>query len=120
MKKYILTAAAVAACAFGGAARADLIDSVGTTLSSIFGVPYDARPSGTITHVYTDAYGRQVQVDAAGRHTVITQPGYVDQYGQVVPYGSAPGTYAVAPSYDNDRDGVSNRYDRYPNDPRYR
>jgi ABC-type Fe3+-hydroxamate transport system substrate-binding protein len=117
MKKFVLCAAAVAACAFGGVARADLIDSVGNTLSSIFGIPYDPRPSGTITHVYTDAYGRQVQVDAAGRHTVISQPTYVDQYGRVISNGTP---YAMAPQYDNDGDGVANQYDRVPNDPRYR
>jgi ABC-type Fe3+-hydroxamate transport system substrate-binding protein len=117
MRKFILSAAAVAACAFGGVAQADVIDSVGNAISSIFGIPYDPRPSGTITHVYTDAYGRQVQVDAAGRHTVVTQPTYIDQYGRAVPYGTP---YAMAPQYDNDGDGFANQYDRVPNDPRYR
>jgi hypothetical protein len=117
MKKFILSAATVAACAFGGVAHADLIDSVGNTISNIFGVPYDPRPPGTVVQVYTDAYGRQVQVDAAGRQTVISQPAYVDPYGRPI----APSTpYAIAPQYDNDRDGVANAYDRYPNDPRYR
>ncbi|TWO72848.1 hypothetical protein FN976_00970 [Caenimonas sedimenti] len=120
MKKFAVTAAAVAACTFGGVAQADLIDGVGNTLSRIFGVPYDPRPAGTITHVYTDAYGRQVQVDTAGRHTVISQPTYVDQYGRAIPHGSVPGNYALAPSYDHDADGVANAYDRYPNDSRYR
>lgn len=117
MKKFILSAAAVAACAFGGVAQADVIDSVGNTISKIFGIPYDARPSTTITHVYTDAYGRQVQVDLAGRHTVVTQPTYVDQYGRVISSGTP---YAMAPQYDDDRDGVANLYDRAPNDARYR
>jgi hypothetical protein len=117
MKKFILTAAAVAACAFGGVAQADVIDSVGNAISSIFGIPYDARPSTTITQVYTDAWGRQVQVDAAGRHTVVTQPTYVDQYGRVISNGTP---YAMAPQYDNDGDGVANQYDRAPNDSRYR
>lgn len=116
MKKFILSAAAVAACAFGGVAQADVIDGVGNTISRLFGIPYDPRPSGAITHVYTDAYGRQVQVDAAGRHTVVTQPLYVAPSVQVIP--SSP--YAMAPRYDDDGDGVENLYDRFPNDPRYR
>jgi hypothetical protein len=117
MKKFILSAAAVAACAFGSVAQADIIDGVGNTLSQIFGIPYDPRPSTTVTHVYTDAYGRQVQVDTAGRHTVVSQPVYTDQYGRVIASSS---TYAMAPQYDNDGDGFSNQYDRAPNDPRYR
>jgi hypothetical protein len=117
MKKFILSAATVAACTFGGIAQADVIDSVGNALSSILGIPYDARPAGAITHVYTDAYGRQVQVDAAGRHTVISQPTYVDSYGRVISGGTP---YAMAPRYDNDGDGVANPYDRAPNDARYR
>ena len=117
MKKFILTAAAVAACAFGGVAQADVIDSVGTTLSRIFGVPYDPTPAGSVPHVYTDAYGRQVQVDAMGRHTIIGQPMVVDQYGRPIPSGTP---YAAAPRWDDDGDGVANLQDRYPNDPRYR
>ncbi|MBC5765595.1 hypothetical protein [Ramlibacter albus] len=117
MKKFILTAAAVAACAFGGVAQADVIDSVGNAISSIFGIPYDPRPAGTIVQVYTDAYGRQVQVDKDGRQTIVSQPTYVDQYGNVISSGTP---YAMAPQYDNDGDGVPNAYDRFPNDPRYR
>lgn len=117
MKKFILSAATVAACAFGGVAHADLIDSVGNTISDIFGVPYDPRPPGTIAQVYIDPYGRQVQVDASGRQTVIAQSTYVDPYGRVI---AGPTPYAMAGQYDNDRDGVANAYDRYPNDARYR
>ena len=115
MKKFIVSTAAVAACALGGMAHADWIDAIGNTASAITGVPYDPTPPG-IPHVTTDAYGRQVHVDAGGRQTVIAPP-MVDQYGRVIPNGSP---YAVAPRYDNDADGVSNRYDPYPNDPRYR
>lgn len=113
MRKFIFCAVAVAAFGIGGAAQADVIDSVGSTLARIFGVPYDPRPAGTapIVSVYTDAYGRRFQVDAAGRH-------YIEQNGQLVPY--VAGTYALAPSFDRDGDGFANQYDRFPHDSRYR
>lgn len=141
MKKVILSAIAAAAFAIGGGAQADVIDSVGSTISRIFGIPYDPSPSSAapIVSVYTDAYGRRFQVDAAGRHIPLeqygsyrdqwgrtvylganNQPVYIEQNGQLIPYGSVAGTYAVAPSYDLDRDGVANQYDRYPHDSRYR
>lgn len=121
MRKFIFSAVAVAALGIGGAAQADLIDGVGTTLSRIFGVPYDPRPdsAGPIVSVYTDAYGRRVQVDAYGRHYPVDQAGsYRDQWGRTVYLGAD--TYAVAPSYDSDGDGVADPYDRLPQDPRYR
>jgi hypothetical protein len=137
MKKLILSTLTVAALAVGGSAQADLIDSVGTTISRIFGVPYDPTPGGAapVVNVYTDAYGRRVQVDAMGRHIPLdqygtyrdqwgrtvhlganNQPLYIEQNGQLIPYG----TYALGPSDDADRDGVANRYDRYPQDSRFR
>lgn len=135
MKKFILSAAAVAAMAFGGVAQADVIDSVGNTISRIFGIPYSPTASVPPGHVYTDAYGRRFQVDAAGRHIPLdqygsyrdqwgrtvylganNQPIYMEQNGQLIPYG----TYAMGPSYDSDGDGVANQYDRVPNDARYR
>ena len=111
MRKFILSAMAVAALAIGGGAQADVIDSVGNAISRIFGVPYNPYPSvaaAPITHIYTDAYGRRFQVDAAGRHIPLD------------PYAGVPGTYAMAPSQDLDGDGVANQYDRYPQDARYR
>lgn len=140
MKKFILSLVAVGACAIGAGAQADVIDSVGTTISRLFGIPYDPSPSAAapVVNVYTDAYGRRFQVDAAGRRIPIdqygsyrdpwgrtvylganNQPLYVEQNGQLIPYAAA-GTYAMAPSYDRDRDGVANQYDRFPQDPRYR
>ena len=116
MKKFIVSTAAVAVCALGGIAHADWIDAIGNTASAITGVPYDPTPPG-IPHVTTDAYGRQVHVDAGGRQTVLSQPMAVDPYGRAIPSGSP---YAAAPQYDNDGDGVPNMYDRVPNDPRYR
>ena len=141
MKKFVLSAIAVAAFAIGGVAQADVIDSVGSAISRIFGVPYDAsRPAAApIVNVYTDAYGRRFQVDATGRQIPLdqfgtyrdqwgrtvylganNQPIYIEQNGQLMPYGSAAGTYAMGPMQDQDGDGIANQYDRYPNDPRYR
>jgi hypothetical protein len=141
MKKFVLSAIAVAAFAIGGVARADVIDSVGNAISNLFGVPYDASPSAglPVGSVYTDAYGHRFQVDAYGRHVPLAQygsyrdqwgrtvylgannqPAYIEQNGQLIPYGSVAGNYALAPSYDRDGDGVANRYDRLPDDPRYR
>jgi len=143
MKKFIWSAMAVAAFAIGGGAQADVIDSVGNTISRIFGIPYDASPSGPvpIVHgsIYTDAYGRRFQIDAAGRQIPLDrfgsyrdpwgrtvylgankQPLYIEQDGQLLPYGSVAGTYAMGPSFDRDGDGVTNQYDRFPDDARYR
>ncbi|HEY8361024.1 MAG TPA: hypothetical protein VIL30_26495, partial [Ramlibacter sp.] len=91
MKKFILSAVAVAGFAIGGAAQADLIDGVGNTISRIFGVPYDARPSSTVPigTIYTDPNGRRIQVDAAGRHVLVDQFGsYRDQWGRTVYLGA--------------------------------
>lgn len=140
MKKIILSAIAVAA--FGmGAAHADAIDSVGNAISRLFGVPYDPTPPNAqpIVNVYTDAYGRHYQVDAAGRRVPLNQYGsyrdqwgrtvyldanrqplYIEQNGQVIAYGPAPGTYAMGPMADRDGDGVPDAYDRAPLDPRFR
>lgn len=113
MKKFILSAMAVAAFAVGGAAKADVIDSVGTAISQLFGIPYDATRYGVApgTTVYTDSYGRPYYLGA------YNQPIYIQPNGPGVPYA---GNYAVAPSYDRDGDGIENRYDRYPDDARYR
>ena len=71
-------------------------------------VAVSARLTGTVI--------LEAQVDKEGRHTVISQPAYVDQYGRVI--GGTP--YAMAPQYDIDGDGVVNRHDRVPHDWRYR
>lgn len=78
-------------------------------------MPYDPRPAGAppVVSVYTDAYGRRFQVDAAGRQ-------YIEQNGQLIPHGTVPGTYALASPYDSDGDGFANQYDRFPYDSRYR
>lgn len=142
MKKFILSAAAVAAFSIGGVgvAQADVIDSVGNTISRIFGVPYIAAPSGAPAgSIHIDANGRRFQVDASGRYVPLdaygsyrdqwgrtvfmganNQPAYIEQNGQLIPYGNVAGNYAAAPSYDNDGDGIANQYDRAPYDARYR
>jgi hypothetical protein len=139
MKKFILSAIAVSAFAIGGVAQADVIDSVGTTISRIFGVPYDPSPSGAapiVNGIYTDASGRRFQLDHSGRYIPIDQfgsyvdqwgrtvyvasnnrPIYIEQNGRLIPYGSAADTYAFSPTYDRDGDGVMNQYDRFPRDP---
>ena len=139
--KFILSAIAVAAFSIGGTAQADLIDSVGHTISRIFGIPYDPTPAGAapiVNSIYTDAYGRRFQVDAAGRLVPLDQfgsyrdawgrtvylganhqPLYIEQDGRLIPFASVP-AYAMAPSHDLDADGVANPYDRFPHDSRYR
>lgn len=141
MKKFILSAIAVGALAIGAAAHADVIDSVGNGISRLFGVPYDPTPSVDVPRangIYTDPSGRRFEVDADGRYIPLdrfgsyrdqwgrtvylganNQPLYIEQNGQLVPYGSVAGNYAMSPSSDDDGDGVPNRYDRYPHDPRY-
>jgi hypothetical protein len=115
MKKFILSAVAAGALAIGGVAQADVIDSVGNAISRLFGVPYAPVAEASVPlaqyNSYRDAWGRTVYLDAYNR------PIYIEQNGAVVPYS---GVVAVAPSYDDDRDGVSNQYDRFPLDPRYR
>lgn len=113
MKKFILSAMAVAAFAVGGVAKADVIDSVGNAISRLFGVPYDATRYGVApgTTIYTDGYGRTYYLGANN------QPIYIQPNAQVAPYA---GNYAMAPSYDRDGDGIANQYDRYPDDARYR
>lgn len=137
MKKFIVAAMAVGTIAVAGVARADVIDSVGNAVSSLFGVPYDPSPYGAVPgSIYTGQDGHRYQVDAAGRSIRLDaygsyrdasgrivylgpdqRPAYVEQNGVLVPYNSG---YATARPYDRDGDGVGNRYDRYPNDPRYR
>lgn len=96
---------------------------------------------------YVDQYGRRMQVDSYGRHMPLDQYGsyrdqwgrtvylgpdrrplYVEQSGQVVTYGTNygayggtyGGTYGGVNPRDRDGDGVRNRDDRWPDDPRYR
>lgn len=116
MKKFIVAAMTVAAFSVGGVAQADVIDGVGNAISRIFGVPYNPYPSAgvPIVNTYRDQWGRTVYLGANN------QPVYIEQNGQLVPYASAAGTYALGPSYDADGDGFANQYDRYPNDARYR
>lgn len=138
MKKFIVAAMVVGTCAVAGVARADVIDSVGNAISNLFGVPYDPSPNGAVPgSIYVGSDGHRYQVDAAGRSIRLDQYGtyrdawgrtvylgadnrplYVEQNGVLVPYAS--GGYAMGTPYDRDGDGVYDRYDRYPDDSRYR
>lgn len=74
MKKLLLSVLAVGAMATGGVASAQ--DGLGSVLPQILGNVLGNTgvlgnyPAGT---VYTDQYGRQVQVDQVGNHVVIGQ-----------------------------------------------
>lgn len=138
MKKFLVAAMAVGTIAVAGVARADVIDSVGNAISNLFGVPYDSNPQGAVPgSIFTGSDGHQYQVDANGRSIRLDQYGsyrdawgrtvylgadrrplYAEQNGVLVPYND--GSYAMGRPYDRDGDNVNNRYDRYPDDPRYR
>lgn len=105
----------------------------GTTVYGTPGVYGRADQFGT----YVDAYGVRRMVDAYGRHLRLDQYGsYRDQYGRTVYlgadrrplyieqngqiYSASSVNTAIASRRDRDGDGVRNRDDRYPDDPRYR
>jgi hypothetical protein len=144
MKKFILTAVATGALAFGGAASAQ---DVGSAILNLFGLGQPTynygygygAPSVAQGQVYRDTYGRTFYYDQYGRQVYLnnysapqTIMGY-DQWGRPVynggqtysyggnyPYGaySYGGNYSSR-SWDYDGDGVDNSRDRWPNDPRY-
>jgi len=144
MKKLIVMAAAAGALAVGGAASAQ---DLGTVLGNILGFgtqQYNAPAvvAGTVPYGSTiaiDQYGRQVYVDQYGRQVLVqpnTNSGYIVGYDAenrpiygpaygtpsygVGPYGTATyGNLAYADRRDRDGDGVADRYDRWPEDPRY-
>jgi hypothetical protein len=146
MKKFVLTAIAAGALAAGTAASAQ---DLGTVLGSIFGYGQPTYSQGIPAvvagtqqgTVYTDSYGRQFYYDQYGRQVFMNNTntqqivGY-DQWGRPV-YGSTSasvygannypypnGNYAYGSGtyrrWDRDGDGIANRDDRYPDDPRYR
>jgi hypothetical protein len=142
MRKLIVSALAVGALAVGGAASAQ---DLGAVLGSVlgFGTPQYGYNTGTPavvagaypSQIYVDPDGRQVYVqpnvngagqvyvDPDGRQ-VYVQPntsiiGY-DAFGRPL-YNTQSRNYAYSdPRGDRDGDGVRNRRDRYPDDPRYR
>ena len=120
MRKSILTAVALGALAFGGAASAQSLGSViGDAIHDIFGI---GQPSPNST--YVDQYGRRVYVDAYGRHIVQPSPNVYggvayDAWGRPV-YTAPAGNYAYsAPTWDYDGDGIANSRDRWPDNSRY-
>jgi hypothetical protein len=129
MKKFIFSAVAAGALAVGGAASAQDVGDVLTNILGSFGVPVYGTQQQQSGSVYVDQYGRQVMIDQYGRH-VLVQPNTVygntvygntvyDAYGRPV-YTTPNGSYAYANPRDRDGDGVRNRLDRWPDDPRYR
>jgi hypothetical protein len=123
MKKFIFSAVAAGALAFGGAAAAQ---DLGAILSNIlgFGVPHQSQqgaapvehgPQGSI---YRDGYGRNVVVEPNGRQVVVPGEVALDAYGRPM-YRDASGNWSFVASgspYDSDGDGVNDRYDRSPHD----
>ena len=122
MKKFILTAAAAGALAFGGAAGAQ---DLGAVLSNIlgFGTPsYNYGYNNAIpavvaqpnTTVYVDQYGRQVYVDPYGRQ-VLVQPNTnvygANNYGGTTTYGTT--TYGIAGYDANGRPLYRDAYGNY-------
>ena len=130
MKKIIVAALAAGGLTLGAAASAQ---DLGAVISNIFGAGTPAVVAGTVPYgssVYTDQYGRQVYLDQYGRQ-VLVQPsqsygiiGYESWgqpiYGTIGPGNATYGNYAYVNPRDRDRDGVINRHDRWPDDPRYR
>ena len=126
MKKFIFSAVAAGALAFGSTASAQ---DLGAILSNIlgFGQPnYGAVEQGVVVtphgQVHTDAYGRRVYVDPNGRQYGIPQGAEVanDAYGRPM-YRDAYGRWAYVVSgspYDRDGDGVADNGDRWPDDRR--
>jgi hypothetical protein len=78
-------------------------------------------PNGTAGQVYVDPDGRQVYVQSEHQTTAsrATTPGPADLRQQRVRQQRLPQLCPGQPR-DRDGDGVINRYDRYPDDPRYR
>ena len=135
MNKFILSALAAGALALGGAVSAQVVGSLPK--------PTDGSVPWYMTQgqVYVDTHGRQFFYDQYWRQ-VFLPPGYTygviahDSAGQPV-YGAVgpDRNFGVAPldrrygdvapdrrarDRDRDGDGVANRQDRWPDDPRYR
>ena len=139
MKKFIVMAVAAGGLALGTAASAQDLRSVLTNIlgygTPTYGTGTPAVVAGTQVCVDPDgrqvyvqpntSYCRQVYVDPDGRQ-VYVQPntsysitGY-DAWGRPI-YGSTTyRNHALANPRDRDGDGVRNRLDRWPDDPRYR
>ncbi|GAB3768916.1 hypothetical protein GCM10028796_33260 [Ramlibacter monticola] len=78
-------------------------------------------PNGTARQVYVDPDGRQVYVQPNTNYGITGYDAWGRPiYGNNVYGNNAYRNYAQANRRDRDGDGVINRYDRYPDDPRYR
>ena len=120
MNKFFLTAVAAGALAAGATAFAQ--ENVIPSSMYDMGIPPAAQTNPEGGRITTDAYGRSVIVDRSGREIV---PGVIvgyDAWGRAVYADGAYGNYAFTrrSAWDRDGDGIPNRRDRYPDDPRYR
>lgn len=143
MKKLFVSILAVGAIGFGSAASAQDVFGLGHVLPQILGnigvpgVPIYGAPGvlGGVPQEGTtviDPYGRRIVYDRYGRavateqlEIVVDKQGRrwaVDSEGNHTQIGQDFGGLASRGlrGSDLDRDGVPDRRDRYPHDPRYR
>lgn len=128
MKKFLLSAAAAGALAFGGAASAQDLGRILSDVLSNIGQPAYNQGYGSVPapgapeaqgRVFSEG-GRWIHEDQYGRRSVIPGevvfglegPMYRDAWGNWVHVGSGS-------PYDRDGDGVADSRDRYPTDRRY-
>jgi len=122
MKKFILTAAAVAAMGIGGAASAQ---NLGDVLANVLGYGAPGTTTSPYNTIHTDRYGRQFYYDGNGRQVFLQNNPIVgyDRWGRAL-YGhrswAIPGGRRDNSTPDDiDGDGVANNQDRNPGDSRY-
>ena len=127
MKKFIAMAVAAGGLALGGAASAQDLGQVITNILG-FGAPSYIFSQPADRTIYSDQYGQRFYYDDDGRKVIVQSNVYgatpygitgYDAWGRPI-YGGVLGNYAQANRADRDGDGVTNRFDRWPDDPRYR
>lgn len=114
MKKLILCATAAAGFAASGAALASGAAECQQGMANFFPTPEHCHQPQRVYPGYPYAYGWPSD-------RVYGANAYPYQYQQVLPDGRlAWATPYPRTARDRDGDGVRNRHDRYPDDPRYR
>ena len=127
MKNFILVGVAAAALAVGATAFAQEHVIPGS-IGGMMEIPPAAQTNPDGGRIQTLPSGRTIIVDPSGREIA---PGGIigyDLWGRPIMGSSVyPGDYAYSGNTpyarsrrDRDGDGVPNRMDRYPDDPRYR
>ena len=117
MKKFVFSALAAGALAFGGAASAQDLGSIVANVLALGNGP--AYSNGNVvtrqcSSSYIDMYNRPVCVDGAGRHIVMQSN---DTGG---PVDRRWGNYAYRSNgWDSDGDGITNARDRWPDNRSY-